>query len=166
MMRVVAHTPNDTVRLASDIVTILKKASDRAERRRATIVALSGQLGSGKTFLTKCIASELGVSDIVISPTFILRRDYGTTEPMFPTLVHIDAYRLNDMDPDTIGLGEAVGDPDMLIIIEWPGHIPSHIPFCSLAVFAQADGDTHTFDVVQAAEPGTSVDFLSPPTNP
>ena len=164
-MRITAHTQDDTVRLASDIITLLKKVPHRTGKKHAAIVTMSGPLGAGKTFLTKCIAAAMGVSDTVISPTFILRRDYRTAEPAFPLLVHIDAYRLSDNDPDTIGLGEVSADPHTLIIIEWPSHIPSHIPFCTLAVFAHADGTAHTFDVVHTidTDPDLSVDFLTPP---
>src|SRR3989338_3678065 len=71
----------------------------------ATVVGLSGDLGSGKTSFVQGVANALGVSEHVTSPTFILERIYKLSVPKpstydlvpntFSHLVHIDAYRLD-----------------------------------------------------------------------
>ena len=76
------------------------------------VIALTGPLGAGKTTLTKAIAKELGIKDIVVSPTFILHREY-------PGLDHIDAWRVEDFSEiQRLGLIEMIKNKH-LVIIEW-----------------------------------------------
>ena len=76
------------------------------------IIALEGPLGAGKTTLTKAIAQELGIKDIVVSPTFILHREY-------PGLDHIDAWRVEDFSEiKRLGLAKMLANKH-LVIIEW-----------------------------------------------
>lgn len=96
--------------------------------RGGDVVALRGDLGSGKTTLVQGIAAGLGVRRTVNSPTFILLRVY----PVRPArrgirqLVHVDGYRLRDeREFDRIGLAEYLGQPDTVTVIEWPQRTPS-----------------------------------------
>jgi tRNA threonylcarbamoyladenosine biosynthesis protein TsaE len=64
------------------------------------IVFLNGELGAGKTTFTKAFARELGVTEDVLSPTFVLAREYDSGK--FP-LLHIDAYRIvSNCDPNSV----------------------------------------------------------------
>lgn len=83
------------------------------------LVLLSGDLGAGKTFLTKGIAAGMGITDTITSPTFVLARVHnGSLQGRPTTLVHVDAYRLggapelDDLDLDT-DLARAV------VVVEW-----------------------------------------------
>jgi len=94
-------------------------------RETATIIALSGELGAGKTTLTQEIAKLLGVKEKVTSPTFVLIKRYETANKTFKNLVHIDAYRLeNSEELIKIGWQELVENKENLIIIEWPERVP------------------------------------------
>ena len=62
--------------------------------RPGDLLVLSGELGAGKTTLTQGLGEGLGVQGAVISPTFVLSRVHAA-RPGRPTLVHVDAYRLN-----------------------------------------------------------------------
>ena len=86
----------------------------------ARIIALYGDLGSGKTAFTKSLAKSLGVEDEVNSPTFVIQKTYETKHKDFKKLIHIDAYRLEDGD-DLLGLGfeRDLGGKNNLIVIEW-----------------------------------------------
>ncbi len=86
------------------------------------VVLLSGELGAGKTTLTKGIARALGLSNTITSPTFTLMNIYSVnTHPTIKTLAHIDTYRLETLDElRTIGVQEYVGRNDVLTIVEWP----------------------------------------------
>ncbi len=95
----------------------------------ATVVALHGDLGAGKTTLTQEIAKQLEVRESVISPTFVIMKKYKVVDKKFKYLIHIDAYRLNSSE-ELLKLGwqEIFEDKDNLIIIEWPENVSDCIP--------------------------------------
>ena len=89
-----------------------------------TILALFGDLGSGKTTFVKGLASGLGIEKHVTSPTFNIVKVYPVSSGRIKRLVHVDAYRLNsDKDAESVGLLEILADPDTLTVIEWPEKI-------------------------------------------
>jgi tRNA threonylcarbamoyladenosine biosynthesis protein TsaE len=90
-------------------------------------VALQGNLGAGKTTLVQHIAAALGVSDTITSPTFVLMKTYQTADHTYPTLTHIDAYRMEgDRDAKTLGL--AFVPDNAFLCIEWPELLGEEIP--------------------------------------
>ena len=143
-METTVHTDDETRRFAHNLLTVLKGS---AKEGGATVLTLSGPLGAGKTALTKHLAAILGVTKTVTSPTFVLRCDYDTQDPLFRSLVHIDAYRLNDSEAPTIGWEEVLSMPDTLVIVEWPEHIASHIPPHHIPLTASVSGTTRSFTV-------------------
>ena len=85
------------------------------------VVLLKGDLGAGKTTITKGIA--LGIKEKVNSPTFNIMKIYlKGAKPLF----HIDAYRLEN-NSDDIGLDEFIGS-EGITVIEWPDYIKNLIP--------------------------------------
>ena len=85
---------------------------------------LTGDLGAGKTTLVRGIAKGLNIKNVVQSPTFnIMKIYFDGIKP----LIHIDAYRLADVDTD-IGLDEYIGYETGLTVIEWPMFIANLIP--------------------------------------
>lgn len=96
----------------------------------AEVLALSGELGSGKTAFTKLLAKELDITERVISPTFILRRDYKIPKHFrFTHLVHIDAYRLeNEKDLKPLKLEKKLKDSRTLVVVEWAERVRKAIP--------------------------------------
>lgn len=116
------------------------------------IIALSGDLGAGKTTFTQGLAKGLGIKDKITSPTFVLMKQYGARveskgkegknliqkqrlqsnsnlllKPL--TLVHIDAYRMQD-ERDTLGIGicDFLGRSNTVTIMEWPEKIIKLLP--------------------------------------
>ncbi len=90
------------------------------------IIGLYGDLGSGKTALTKAIAKNMGVPEEITSPTFVIAKFYKGTEKR---LIHIDAYRLhNGGEIAQLGFLEWAKDPDILIVVEWPENIKEVMP--------------------------------------
>lgn len=80
------------------------------------VVALTGELGAGKTCFVQGAAAALGVTARVTSPSFILRKDYCGTEL---ELLHLDVYRLERMQEVLdIGFGEAL-DGARVTFVEW-----------------------------------------------
>lgn len=95
----------------------------------AVILALSGDLGAGKTTFVQKVATVLGVHESVTSPTFVIMRSYATNHQRFAQLVHIDAYRLEHVDElGVLGFAELCTDPASLICIEWPERVSELLP--------------------------------------
>jgi len=101
----------------------------------AILVALSGELGAGKTAFTKAVAHALGVEETVNSPTFVLEKIYsldsarGENAKAFSRLVHIDAYRLETgSDLASLGFDELMQDAGNLILLEWPERVADALP--------------------------------------
>jgi tRNA threonylcarbamoyladenosine biosynthesis protein TsaE len=98
--------------------TILRGREIGSRLKAPALVLLSGDLGAGKTTLTKGIASGLGAADEdeVTSPTFTLVHKYGRGAPVY----HVDLYRIADFhDLETLGL-EDVFSEKAVVIVEWP----------------------------------------------
>jgi tRNA threonylcarbamoyladenosine biosynthesis protein TsaE len=118
-----SHNLSDTKKIAEDFLDSLKPISE------ATVVALSGDLGAGKTAFTKAVALILGVGENVTSPTFVIEKIYGLTGQPFKHLIHIDAYRIEDArELLHLGWKEIIQDPGNLILIEWPERVSDVIP--------------------------------------
>jgi len=99
-----------------------------AKRLKAPVlVLLSGELGSGKTTLTKGVVSGLGAAgeDEVTSPTFTLVHVYGDAAKVY----HADLYRIeNFRDFETLGLEDVFAAP-AIVILEWSERFPLPSPW-------------------------------------
>lgn len=124
-MEVLTHSARETQKLGETISADLKKGS--ASRR---ILALYGELGSGKTTFIQGLAKGLGVKKRVISPTFVFIREYLISYlPSAKTLYHVDLYRIEKIE-DTRGLGleEIFSDKKAIVVIEWADRIKEILP--------------------------------------
>ncbi|MDO4394085.1 MAG: tRNA (adenosine(37)-N6)-threonylcarbamoyltransferase complex ATPase subunit type 1 TsaE [Bacillota bacterium] len=95
------------------------------ELKPGTVVALVGDLGTGKTTLTKAIAQGLGVSEVITSPTFTIVKEYESGRlPLY----HFDVYRIGDID-EMYELGyEEYFYGEGVSIVEWADIIDELIP--------------------------------------
>ena len=90
-----------------------------------SIVALTGDLGTGKTTLTKAIAAGLGVTDVITSPTFNIVKQYDSGRlPLY----HFDVYRIGDVDEMYEIRYEEYFFGDGVCVIEWADLIEEIIP--------------------------------------
>lgn len=112
-------------------------------KRGARVVALYGELGSGKTTFVKYAAEALGVEEVVVSPTFILERVYKLPDSKaFQRLVHIDCYRLEGAhDLASLGWKELVDDPRNIIFIEWAERVGEALPDDAVKIYFEVVGD-------------------------
>lgn len=96
---------------------------------QATVVALQGDLGSGKTAFTQLVGEILGIKEDMASPTFVIEKIYAINWRGFKNLIHIDAYRI-EKESELLHLGweEIVCEPENLIFIEWAENVPGLIP--------------------------------------
>ncbi len=101
-----------------------------------SVIALSGDLGAGKTTFAGGIAQGLGIHEKIISPTFNIMRCYFHAKlPLF----HIDAYRLESGNKE-LGLEEFV-EGNGVTLIEWPQYIADIVPVDSLNIRITNLGD-------------------------
>lgn len=97
-----------------------------------TVLALSGDLGSGKTTFTQGLGRALGIEK-VNSPTFVILRSYDVRNKIqdvsMKTLYHIDLYRTQtEHDIEGIGLDEIFQDQEAIVVIEWPEKLGDMLP--------------------------------------
>ncbi len=122
-----------------EIAHLVLTHASAQETGAAVVIALSGDLGAGKTTLTQSIAQELGITEDVISPTYVIMKKYGIVAPAFNSrfthLIHIDAYRVESVsEMSTLGWERVISEPSNLVIVEWPEKISSLIPPHTLSV--------------------------------
>ena len=122
---------NKAITLA-ELNTIAKEVLVKAHNIKndsATVIAMHGDLGSGKTTLTQEIGKILGIKEKLVSPTFVIMKKYKIADTKWQYLIHIDAYRLEkSRELENLGWAELLADKNNLIIIEWPEQVPDCIP--------------------------------------
>lgn len=122
------HSNDETIMLGTKLATLLPSGA---------VLCLTGDLGAGKTTLVRGLAQGLNIKDVVQSPTFNIMKIYlKGNKP----LIHIDAYRLKDLDHN-IGLDEYIGYETGITVIEWPMYIPELLPNDVIEVNITRTGD-------------------------
>jgi len=118
-----------------EIPQVSKKLLDKIikiKNKKAKVIAFSGDLGAGKTTLTKEMGKILEIKEDIISPTFVIMKIYKINSSKykshFKQLIHIDAYRLDShKDLLKIGWEEIAEDKENLIIVEWPERVKNQL---------------------------------------
>ncbi|MDP3003936.1 MAG: tRNA (adenosine(37)-N6)-threonylcarbamoyltransferase complex ATPase subunit type 1 TsaE [Candidatus Azambacteria bacterium] len=96
---------------------------------KAFIVALKGDLGSGKTTFIQGLAQGLKVKENILSPTFVIQKDFSLQLKNFKNFYHIDAYRLkNPEELLELGFKDLIDNPENIIVIEWADKIKKLLP--------------------------------------
>lgn len=104
-------------------------AENPSHKSGARVLALSGNLGAGKTAFTKELAAALGIPGEITSPTFTIMKRYSCDHSGFKNLIHIDAYRLEAArELLVLGFENMLTDNTNLVVIEWPERVPTIIP--------------------------------------
>ena len=123
------------------LLPTLKATQEWAQRlaphvKAGDLLALSGDLGAGKTEFARALIHALGVAGDVPSPTFTLLQTYDADFP----IAHFDLYRLKNADElDELGWDDALADG--LVIAEWPERAGGRLPRDYLALHFAMDGD-------------------------
>tara|TARA_A100000171_G_C2125131_1_gene143040 strand:+ start:1583 stop:2017 length:435 start_codon:yes stop_codon:yes gene_type:complete len=130
---------NDLEKVAQEIISFGKEND---------IWLLMGQMGAGKTTLSKELCKQLGVVDLVQSPTFSLVNEYLTKSG--DVIYHFDFYRIEDIDElANIGVEEYF-DSGSLCLIEWPEKVSELIPDKYLKMFIEVlEDDTRVIKLTK-----------------
>ena len=113
--RAVTRSTDETLELARAVGELL---------RPGDVISLVGELGAGKTVFARGVARALGVTDLVVSPTFTIVREYEGRVP----LVHVDVYRIDAVQElHDLGFEEVVRD-DAVTLVEWGDKIEGLLP--------------------------------------
>ncbi len=171
-MKCISHSVIETADFAQKFLQTLVA---REMGSSATVIGLYGNLGAGKTTFTQCLAKELGITETITSPTFVIEKiytighssstafpqGYQTTSPQsspqfklpFTQLIHIDAYRLERGDElRVLGFERLLNDPKNLILIEWPERVADIMPKSHVQLrFEFVDEDTRTIEVIDSS---------------
>ena len=117
----VSNSAEETMNLGKKLAKVAPSGS---------VFCFTGDLGAGKTTLVRGIAQALNIKSVVQSPTFNIMKIYFDGER---PLIHIDAYRLADVNTD-IGLDEYIGYETGITVIEWPDFIKELIPSNAITI--------------------------------
>ena len=145
--RFIAHSEQDTDFLAGRLAPHLSPGA---------VLALSGDLGAGKTRFSQALARTLGVTETVNSPTFTIIKEYEGREMPF---YHMDVYRISQAEADELGLDEYFFGAGVCVV-EWADVIPDLLPEERLELRIAAGvsgGAARTFSVRPHGEPYASI---------
>lgn len=119
--------------------------------RAGDVIALSGELGAGKTSVARGLLAALGLRGEAPSPSFAIVQPYAPPEVRLPVL-HVDLYRIDDpAEIEELGLDDARADA--VLLIEWPERAGGRWPDAlALTLTAQGTGRRLTADVPAAWE--------------
>lgn len=123
-------TAQEKIYELDDVPSVAREVLGAVEKtQQATVVVFCGELGAGKTTLIRTIAQHLGVKGNVISPTYVIEKVYRLSSPVFKTLIHIDAYRLQSgAELSELDWQDRIAKPDTLILLEWPENVLDVLP--------------------------------------
>ncbi len=144
-MRIISKSDAATVEIGKRLGHILKGGD---------AVALSGPLGSGKTWLTKGIGIGLGVDpdEVIISPSFSLVNEYQGR----CLLYHIDLYRLDKQNDITLlGLDDYFHEKSV-VVVEWAERSPGLFPSGYIKIKIEILGDNERAIEIDSDDPGIS----------
>ncbi|MBR3264090.1 tRNA (adenosine(37)-N6)-threonylcarbamoyltransferase complex ATPase subunit type 1 TsaE [Candidatus Saccharibacteria bacterium] len=114
------------------------------------VIELIGDVGSGKTTLTRGIAKGLGIIEPISSPSFTISKHYAYTKNNHEqNLVHYDFYRLPDPGLMMEDLAESLSDPNTITIIEWADTVADILPENRIVIkITLNDNDSRHLEII------------------
>lgn len=127
----------NTTYISKSVEETQKIARDLAGKAR--IIALYGDLGAGKTTFVQGLVKALGITQRIISPTFIIVRTYKLPRSLKSlNFYHIDLYRIeNQKDIQGLGIPEILSDPLNIVVIEWAEKLGALLPKNAVKVYLE-----------------------------
>src|SRR3989344_6267831 len=143
MKKFVSNNPKELKKIAKDLAGNLMSRSRLDMGGGALVLALVGDLGSGKTTFARAFAEGLGVKEKIKSPTFIIFRKSNIKNKNFLYFYHFDVYRINS-EKEILNLGwkEIISNPENIVLAEWADKIENILPKnCIKINFKHLKGD-------------------------
>lgn len=126
-MKIISKSLEETQKFVKEFIK--DRLRCLAPKSEALVVAMEGDLGSGKTTFVKAIAKEFGIENTVTSPTFVIEKIYKLENQAYDNLIHIDAYRLESGEElKTLGWDEISKNPKNIIFVEWSSNVKDILP--------------------------------------
>ncbi len=126
MIEIVTKSSEETKKAGMALGRILRR---EPLSNKAFIIALKGNLGSGKTTFIQGLAQGLKVKENILSPTFVIQKDFSLASKNYRSLYHVDAYRLkNPEELLELGFKDLIKNSENLIVIEWADKIKKLLP--------------------------------------
>ena len=124
--KIILKSLEDTKKVAKEIANELETYI----KTKSLIIFLKGELGSGKTTLTKEILKRLGIHEPVTSPTFTIIEPYSIKNKK---IYHMDLYRIeNRKELEVLGIEEYLNENESMIFVEWPEKAGDFFNYCDL----------------------------------
>ncbi len=124
-----------TIKTFNSKQTYVLAAKLASKLKGGDVIALSGNLGAGKTTFVKGLAKALGIKQHITSPTFLLLKSYPVRQSVknkkdgIQQFVHVDAYRIERVDDlREIGFFEYAGQAGTVTLVEWAERVRAAIP--------------------------------------
>ena len=149
MKKFVSNNPKELKKIAKDLAGNLMSRSRLDMGGGALVLALIGDLGSGKTTFARAFAEGLGVKEKIKSPTFIIFRKSNIKNKNFLYFYHFDVYRINS-EKEILNLGwkEIISNPENIVLVEWADKIENILPKNSVKInFKHLNGDKREVEI-------------------
>lgn len=126
-LTITTYSAKETQKVARLFAQELVKSG--INRKTATVLALNGNLGGGKTTFTQGFARGLGIRDKITSPTFVILKSFKFQASSFRKFIHMDAYRLKSArELHPLGWRDILKDKDAIVLVEWADRIQKALP--------------------------------------
>jgi len=134
-LKVIIRNLKEMENFAEDFLDNLCKP----DKNKALIIALTGDLGSGKTTFLRYLGKALGIKERITSPTFVLMHEHDLSLNIqkkfhYSKFFHLDCYRVSEKDILNLGLKDLIADKKNIIAIEWADKIQK---FLSKAIWLE-----------------------------
>ncbi|MCD7773894.1 MAG: tRNA (adenosine(37)-N6)-threonylcarbamoyltransferase complex ATPase subunit type 1 TsaE [Ruminococcus sp.] len=135
-MKITTHSAEETIALGESIGKKLSKGD---------VIAFKGDLGAGKTTITRGISIGLGLGDNVTSPTFSLVNEYRGSDK---SLIHFDMYRITSSDDlELTGFWDYI-EEGCILAVEWSENIADAMPENAITIsIKRIDDNTREIEI-------------------
>lgn len=126
METIISKSPLSTKKLGERLAKELIK---KKPKKNALVLALTGDLGSGKTIFLKGFARGLGIKEKIQSPTFIIMKSFKLSLGHFKKFYHLDCYRITKpLEILKLGFKNIIKEKSNIVAVEWAEKIRKLLP--------------------------------------